>query len=120
MRLKIDLYRRLARVSNLTELADFRAELVDRFGAPPPLVQHLLTMAEIRIAAHRWRITSIHLENQFAVFTYTSARLIQQLAARSGGQLRIVDTQSAYLPLNTDVAADESVVADVKALLQQE
>ena len=42
MRLKIDLYRRLARVSNVSELADFRSELVDRFGPPPPLVQHLL------------------------------------------------------------------------------
>ena len=39
MRLKIDLYRRLARVSNLSELADFRAELVDRFGPPPPPVR---------------------------------------------------------------------------------
>ena len=100
MRLKIDLYRRLARVSNVPELDDFRAELVDRFGAPPPLVQHLLEMAEIRIAAHRWRITSIHLEDQYAVFTYSSARQIQQLAALSGGRLRVVDAQSAYLPLD--------------------
>ena len=71
MRLKIDLYRRLARVSNRAELDDFRAELVDRFGPPPPVVQHLLELAEMRIAAHRWRITSIHLEDQYVVFRYT-------------------------------------------------
>ena len=57
MRLKIDLYRRLARVANVSELDDFRAELVDRFGPPPPAVQQLLLLAEVRIAAHRWRIT---------------------------------------------------------------
>ncbi len=120
MRLKIDLYRRLARVSNRAELDDFRAELVDRFGVPPPTVQHLMEMVEIRIAAHRWRISSIHLEDQYAVFAYSSARLIQQLSAQSGGRLRIVDAQSAYLPLDKEVARDESVVAEVKSLLQRE
>ncbi len=120
MRLKIDLYRRLARVSNFSELADCRAELVDRFGAPPPLVKHLLELAEIRIAAHRWQVTSIHLEDQYAVLTYSSARLIQQLAARSGGRLRVVDAKSAYLPLGSEVATAATVVGDVKSLLQQE
>ena len=119
MRLKIDLYRRLGRVSNASELADFRSELADRFGVPPPMVQHLLELAEIRIAAHRWRINSIHLENQYAVFAYASGRLIQQLAAQSGGRLRVVDAQSAYLPLGTEVAPDGSALTQVKSLLQQ-
>jgi transcription-repair coupling factor (superfamily II helicase) len=120
MRLKIDLYRRLARVSNLSELEDFRSELMDRFGQPPPTVEHLLEMAEIRIAAHRWGITTIHLEDQYAVFTYSSGRHIQQLAALSGGRLRVVDAQSAYLPLDKEVAATESVLGRVKSLLQRE
>jgi hypothetical protein len=84
------------------------------------MVQHLLELAEIRIAAHRWRINSIHLEDQYAVFAYASGRLIQQLAAQSGGRLRVVDAQSAYLPLDREVAPAASVVAEVKALLQQE
>ena len=111
MRLKIDLYRRLARVSNRSELDDLGAELVDRFGPPPPLVQHLLEMAEIRIAAHRWGITSIHLEDPYAVFQYSSARQIRQLAAASGGQLRVVDGRSAYLPLEKEVAQTETFSA---------
>ncbi len=48
--------------STPAELADFRGELADRFGPPPPLVEQLLWLAELRIAAHRWRIKSIHLE----------------------------------------------------------
>jgi transcription-repair coupling factor (superfamily II helicase) len=120
LRLKIDLYRRLGRVSNRTELDDFQAELVDRFGQPPPLVQHLLVMASIRIAAHRWGVTSIHLEDQYAVFTYTSARKIQQLAAANGGRLRVVDAKSAYLPLDKGVAPEESALGEVKSLLQRE
>ena len=44
MRLKIDLYRRLARVSSRSELADFVLELSDRFGPPPATVGHLLRL----------------------------------------------------------------------------
>src|SRR5208283_2189960 len=42
MRLKIDLYRRLARVSSRSELEDFRTELIDRFGPPPAVVQRMM------------------------------------------------------------------------------
>ena len=120
MRLKIDLYRRLARISNSSELEDVRAELVDRFGQPPPLVQHLLALAEVRIAAHRWGIRSIHLEDQYAVFVYSSGQLIGQLAAASRGRLRVVDAQSAYLPLDTGLAQPEAIFGQVKSLLQRE
>jgi transcription-repair coupling factor (superfamily II helicase) len=120
MRLKIDLYRRLARVANLEELKDFRAELLDRFGPPPPLVENLMEFAEVRIAAHHWQIASIHLENQYAVFVYSSARHIQQLAALSGGRLRVVDGRSAYLPLGKEVAQPELLLREVKSLLQQQ
>jgi transcription-repair coupling factor (superfamily II helicase) len=118
MRLKIDLYRRLARVSNRRELADFKAELADRFGAPPAIVEHLLSLAEIRLAAHRWQIDSVHLEEPYMVFTYTCASLMQQLASASGGKLRIVDARSAYLPMDQGVRDPAQIHAIVKSLLQ--
>ena len=120
MRLKIDLYRRLGRISSMDELRDLRSELRDRFGPPPPLVEHLLWLAELRIAAHRWRIESIHLEPPYVVFRYRSARLIRELAAQSGGKLRVVDNQSAYLPLEGDKESPESIRRQVKSLLQPE
>jgi len=119
-RLKIDLYRRLARVSNLSELQDLRAELADRFGAPPPQTQHLLELTELRIAAHRWQISSIHLEDQYVVLGYSSEPRIRQLAAARGGRLRVVDARSAYLPLGKDVAQTEIIFRELKSLLQCE
>ena len=62
MRLKIDLYRRLARVATDDELADLEAEIVDRFGPPPPPVGRLARLAELRIAAAGWRIEAIRRE----------------------------------------------------------
>jgi transcription-repair coupling factor (superfamily II helicase) len=122
MRLKIDLYRRLTRVSNMEELRDFSAELVDRFGNPPPLVRHLMALAEIRIGAHQWGIDTIHLEDQYAVFTYTSDKKIRQLAAVSRGELRVVDDRSAYLPLQCDLtqtgsALSAAILTEVRRLL---
>ena len=119
MRLKIDLYRRLARISGSDELRDLRSELQDRFGTPPPLVEHLLWLAELRVAAHRWRIESIHVEPPYVVFRYRSGRLIRELAAQSGGRLRIVDNQSAYLPLNGEGRRPNRSARQVKSLLQR-
>ncbi|MCC6125326.1 MAG: transcription-repair coupling factor [Pirellulales bacterium] len=120
MRLKIDLYRRLARVAEPAELADFRAELIDRFGQLPPMAEHLLDLAEVRIAAHRWRIDSIHLEEPYMVFTYQSACLIHKLASSNGGKLRVVDGRSAYLPLDHAAREPKSLLGTVKSLLQSE
>jgi transcription-repair coupling factor (superfamily II helicase) len=124
MRLKIDLYRRLSRISAMDELGDLRGELRDRFGPPPPLVEHLLWLAELRILAHRWQIEAIHLEPPYVVFRYRSARLIRELADQSGGKLRVVDNQSAYLPFGHhvlvvgDKESPESIGRQVKSLLQ--
>ncbi|MHC4401981.1 MAG: transcription-repair coupling factor [Planctomycetota bacterium] len=118
MRLKIDLYRRLARIADDAQLADFRAELGDRFGPPPPIVKRLLAMAELRIAAHRWKIRSIHMEDRYVVLTYVNRLLIQQLSARRGGQLRIADEQTAYLPLEQDVTEPDRILRQVESLLQ--
>ena len=118
MRQKIDLYRRLARISSPSELADFRGELHDRFGPPPPVVERLLSLSELRFLAHGWQIRSIRLEDSYAVLGYTSRRLIRQLVEQSGGQLRIADEQSAYLPLGQEIRSPDPLLARVKSLLQ--
>jgi transcription-repair coupling factor (superfamily II helicase) len=118
MRLKIDLYRRVARLSTMEEWEDLRAELVDRFGPRPPHVERMLELAKLRIWAHSWQIESMHLEEGYLVLRYGKRRRIEQLAAASGGQLRIVDDQSAYLPLGKDVPQSDQILAVVESLLQ--
>jgi transcription-repair coupling factor (superfamily II helicase) len=117
MRLKIDLYRRTARVATMAEWEDVAAEMVDRFGPMPADVERLLQLARLRVWAHHWQIESIHLEDQYVVFGYTKRRRIEQLAEKSGGKLRIVDDKCAYLPLAAG-AAGEAIAETVQALLQ--
>jgi transcription-repair coupling factor (superfamily II helicase) len=117
MRSKIDLYRRLARLTCESAVDDFAKELADRFGPLPPPVEHLLELARVRIWAHDWGIHEIRLEDRFAVFGYTARDKLAKLVAKSLGRLRIADGLSAYLPLaRVDDAASE--FAEVQSLLR--
>ncbi len=120
MRLKIDLYRRLARVAVADELADLSAEMIDRFGAWPAAVGRLVEQAELRIAAADWQIDAIRREEGFVVFDYRNRGRIEELAKLKPGRLRIVDGRSAYLPLEKGVADFERLAAAIKSVLQPE
>src|SRR4029077_11356623 len=52
-RLRIEVYRRLARIRRPERLEDFRQELRDRFGALPEAVEWLLRLAGIRVFGAR-------------------------------------------------------------------
>jgi transcription-repair coupling factor (superfamily II helicase) len=78
----------------------------------------MLVLAQLRIWAHHWQIGSVHLEDNFAVFRYTRRKRIEQLAAKSGGRLRIVDEMSAYLPLGAAVTDSAQTLEAIKALLR--
>jgi transcription-repair coupling factor (superfamily II helicase) len=120
MRLKIDLYRRLARVSAADELADLTAEIIDRFGPWPAPVGRLIEQAELRIAAAGWQIDAIRREEGFVVFDYRNPGRIAELARLKPGRVRIVDGRSAYVPLEKGVVDwdFERLAAIAKAVLQ--
>ncbi|MEX2027428.1 MAG: TRCF domain-containing protein, partial [Pirellulaceae bacterium] len=118
MRLKIDLYRRMTRISTIGDLADFRSELVDRFGAIPPPVERLLALTELKMDAAAWQISSIYIENQYVVFRYENPQRIEQLARHHPGRLRIVDEKSAYLPLAQADRTPTRLLAVVQSVLR--
>jgi transcription-repair coupling factor (superfamily II helicase) len=120
MRLKIDLYRRLARVTTDGELADLRAELLDRFGALPIEVERLLLRVEIAILAARWSINAIHLEDQHIVFGYTLRPQAEKLIAARRGQLRIVDGKSIYGTMSSATPEPDALLALIRKLLSDE
>ncbi|MHB1558070.1 MAG: transcription-repair coupling factor [Isosphaeraceae bacterium] len=118
-RIKLELYRRLARLRSLNHLADFRQELVDRFGAPPKPAENLLAEAEIRIMAGAWKIERIHVETgQYVVLTYLDPAKIEALARRHRNQVRIVDNRRAYVPLGDDPLKPTEIAERVRNLLK--
>jgi transcription-repair coupling factor (superfamily II helicase) len=125
-RLRIEVYRRLARLRRLEKLEDFRQEIRDRFGPLPEPAEWLLRLAELRLLASRWQVASVHLEEVFdksvgprdVVLGYRSARKVKRLADRSAGRLRVVDGSSAYLRLSPAETEPETLYACLKDLLR--
>ncbi|MCU0961532.1 MAG: transcription-repair coupling factor [Pirellulaceae bacterium] len=117
-RTKMELYRRLERLTTSDHIAQYRQELVDRFGAPPAPVQRLLELAELRIDAATWQISGIHVEPPYLVLQYAHRGRIEQLARKNGGRLRIVDDQHAYLPAEAEVADSDEILRLAKSVLR--
>jgi transcription-repair coupling factor (superfamily II helicase) len=120
-RIKIDLYRRLTRVTILEECTDLRNEMIDRFGQPPPEVQRLLIHSKIRVLAHGYRIRTIKLESGIAgdsgyvVFDYVSQPLMDKLREklkRQNQTIRFTPDRHAYipLPLNLSRNSDPDII----------
>jgi transcription-repair coupling factor (superfamily II helicase) len=120
MRAKIDLYRRLARLTAESAVDDFATELADRFGPLPAVVEHLLELARLRIWAHGWGVHEIRIEDRFAVLGYSTREKMTRLVKHSENRLRVADASSAYLPLASNLSESASIFAEVKSLLQPE
>ena len=118
IRLKIDLYRRLRRAATYDEIAEFRRELVDRFGKPPKPTRRMLELARLRLDAATWQISSITTEDDHLVFAYQDRRRMEQLAKQFPGPLRIVDQQHGYLRVPDCENDSEQFLRAAKSVLQ--
>ena len=118
MRVKIDLYRRLGKISSEPQLEDFRAELADRFGPLPAAVSQLLDLARLRIWAFAWKLDSIHLEGEYVVLGYTDRQQVDELVLRDDRRLRVADDRSAYLPLGEGFSDVQAILDELKLLLR--
>ncbi len=119
LRQKIEVYRKLARLTELEELKELRGELADRFGQPPEPAANLLELAELRILAKRWQIDLIRLDGEFILFNYRNPDIIKTLVRSSKNRLRVADSTSAYLPL-PELGWDATKLAlEIKHVLQQ-
>lgn len=98
-KLRIEVYRRLARLRDPAKLGDFRTELRDRYGPVTEPVEWLLRTTEVRLLCVKWQVASVHRHGPDIVFTYRNAARAQQLVAASRGRLKIVDEKSIYLRL---------------------
>ena len=118
LRAKIDLYRRLVRIASFEQLNEFRQELLDRFGAPPPPVERILELAELRLDAAVWQVTAIYVEDEYLVFRFANRPRIETLARSAQPPLRIVDHSSAYLPLEQELNDPNAILKLAKSVLR--
>ena len=118
MRVKLDLYRRLGRVTLDSEVDELAAEMADRFGPLPPPAERLLELTRLRCDAALWGLDAIQIEDSYLVLRYRDRTRIEQLARLNGGRLRVVDEATAYLPLGSAAKQGNEVLSAAKTLLR--
>ena len=120
--LRLNLYKRLGALRDAERLGAFREELQDRFGAPPPEVDALLTVVDLKLQARRLKIEELDARRdairvRFAADPPVSADTIVALLKAERGRLR-------YLPENTleyrtDAPTAAARLAAARKLLQR-
>ncbi len=69
------LYRRLARMSELQEIADIRTELTDRFGPLPEEATHLLFKIMLKVLARQAGVSRLDLRDRMLVLSFSAAHV---------------------------------------------
>jgi transcription-repair coupling factor (superfamily II helicase) len=108
-RAKIDVYRRLSRITAESQVDDLAGELADRFGPLPAEVSRMLEFARIRALAAAHGVDSISRQPGLLVIGHHDLRALQRLRAaweRAGRTLRIVGEKTAVIPLDRRVGDD--------------
>ncbi len=121
--LRLEAYRRLATVTTHEEVADIRAEWVDRYGALPPPAEALLRIGELRAECARTGVREV------TVVKGGTVRL-SPLALKTSGRIRLQrlspkaiykeDLGQIVLPLPPRVDAAEYLVSFLAAMAPAE
>jgi transcription-repair coupling factor (superfamily II helicase) len=67
-RLRLEMYKRLAEVRTLEAVEEVRAELLDRYGPVPDVVDNLLAVARLRIRARSAGLTDVNVQGAYVRF----------------------------------------------------
>lgn len=104
---KMEVYKKIASVSDQPELDSLISEVEDRFGTMPEEVQSLLALSEIRILGRKLHVGEMRerrgtLEVEFRRVALISADRVLALIRNSGGSVRLDSSRPNILLLDTE------------------
>ena len=127
---KLEIYKRIAGISNEEEYEEMVDELSDRFGDLPKSAQNLLDIALLKAQAHEACITQLSCRgDETKIFMYNQAAVcverIPALIERYGRRLRFKPGETPYFVLKMRkeeqqdiLKCEKNVIKDVKGLLE--
>lgn len=121
---RIDMYRKIAVVSDENDKSDVIAELIDRYGEPPKAVVGLLDIAILRNTASSLGITEISQRNGSLLFytAYPSMEHISALSNALKGRVLFSNLDKPYISVKMIKGDKPAVLIDtvMKIMKQQE
>jgi transcription-repair coupling factor (superfamily II helicase) len=94
---RLEIYRRLARISRLEVLIDFSAELADRFGDPPKPLITLLDLVKLRLLCRQRGIVAVHAGAEAIAITPRGGARIMVPIRESTPEARLQQVLAAIL-----------------------
>ena len=116
-KLRIEVYRRLARLRSMSKLQEFQTELRDRYGPMPESVEWLLRTTEIRLLCVRWTISAVHRDGPHLILSYRNPVQAEKVAAQSKKRLKVIDERALYLKLQAGEDEPDAMYNLLKTVL---
>ncbi|MBU0716922.1 MAG: transcription-repair coupling factor, partial [Planctomycetes bacterium] len=116
-RSRIEVYRRIAACDTAADLQQLERDLVDAFGPYPQQVERLLELAEIRVLARPYGITSISLRPPDVVFQVKHLPSVEALFVDAPGTVRLPDPQTVHLRLPSGYLEPRTLLPILRQLL---
>ncbi|NIA17345.1 MAG: DEAD/DEAH box helicase, partial [Planctomycetes bacterium] len=120
-RQRMGVYRQAASAKRVEDLRRLRSELEDLFGHVRPEVGMLIDMAELKIAAARWKIKSITVSGRDLIFSLASAqdgKGSEALFASAPGTVRIPDAKTVYVRLERNYFEPATLMSILRKMLR--
>ncbi len=102
--MRIDIYKKIAAITDEADYSDVLDEMVDRFGDPPRCVVNLLEVAMIKSLAKACNISEITSGSRGVLLYLRQSydmRLLAELIGQTGGKLLFSPAEKPYLTLQT-------------------
>ena len=116
-RQRMGVYRELAQCRTMKEVHKTAERVRDMYGEMPQPAEWLFDLAELRVAAHGWRIKAVVAQSPDLIFSVKELSLLGPLFAGSPGNVRVVDPQTVHLRLTKTYFEPQTLLAVLRKLL---
>ena len=118
-RQRMEIYRRITACRTPGDVERIERDCMDAYGKPPPQLEMLLALADLRVRAMPWKIRSVQRKEPDFIFKIEDIRLAEQMFKGSSGSVRIADPQTIHWRVPESYFAPATMLAILRRLFSK-
>lgn len=121
---KIEMYKKIASISNQQDLFDIEEEIEDRFGDIPTMVRNLLSIAYVKQQAQMCGISNITQRNnniaiKFKTDKFVKPQMAMQIASDYKGRILFTASEQPYFTLKGEDEKPEELLKEIGDIVEK-